>query len=79
MKFDIEKLRRFKPKTPMAKMLTFTLGTLFILGFVKYLQVSAEMRGHANFQPPPEAITSAVVAEMPWKDSVEVVGSLTAT
>ena len=46
------------------------------LGFVKYLQISKAISEHSNFTPPPEAVTSIIVTEQEWDQTLNAVGSL---
>lgn len=59
------------------------LGTvasfIAILGVVKAIQISRAIAEGARFAPPPEAVTSLVVAEVDWAHTARVVGSLAAS
>ncbi len=69
-------LKKFKtPKLQFA--LGFSVVTLLsvILGIVKFIQISAAMAQHAG-GPPPEAVTTMLVANAPWQKTIEAVGTL---
>jgi membrane fusion protein (multidrug efflux system) len=66
----------------MAKRMLLTLGvTLAViaaLGFVKFRQVKQAMAVYADYQPPPEAVTTAVVARARWPKTLTAVGTVAA-
>lgn len=55
-------------------------GVLVIggLGLIKYLQVQAIMAQYANWSMPPSAVSSQVVQEEEWADTINAVGSIAA-
>lgn len=55
-----------------------TVTIVVVLAIVKYFQISKAMAQNANFQPPPEAITSSTVREIAWPDVLTAVGSVQA-
>lgn len=48
------------------------------LGAVKFFQVRAAMAKYAGFQPPPEAVTTVVVAEAAWPATLHSIGTVSA-
>jgi membrane fusion protein (multidrug efflux system) len=48
------------------------------LGFVKFQQIQAAMAQHADFQPPPEAVTTTIAQAQKWPFTLEVIGSAAA-
>jgi membrane fusion protein (multidrug efflux system) len=52
-------------------MLAFTV----LLGVVKFVQIRRAIMEHSRFTPPPEAVTTTVVKQEPWRDSFQTVGS----
>jgi len=48
------------------------------LGFVKYRQIDAAIKGAAAFQPPPEAVTTIVARQEQWPASLNAIGSVAA-
>lgn len=54
----------------------FVLPVILIIGAIKYFQVTAAIAEHANFSPPPEAITTAKVAAQDWQRTYSAVGSV---
>jgi len=51
-------------------------GVVVVLGVVKTIQISRAIAESKMFGPPPEAVTSLVVAEREWPRTIRVVGSL---
>lgn len=49
-----------------------------VLGIIKYLQISAAIAKHSNFQQPPETVTSALVIREEWPVEIKSVGSIRA-
>jgi len=62
----------------MIAMLVVTLGVLAALGFVKFKQVQTAIAQAVAFQPPPEAVTTVVVAEQQWPSSLTLIGTVAA-
>lgn len=66
----------------MAKRMALMLGVVVVLlsalGFVKYRQVETAVHASANFQPPPEAVTSIVAKEEHWPATASVIGTMEA-
>ena len=66
----------------MKKQILYTLGVVFgvvlILGTIKFLQIRSEIAKHANFAPPPVAVTTTVVTPVQWTDIFDTVGSFVA-
>src|SRR5262245_35368168 len=60
-------------------LLMLGLVTVFIvaIGLVKFLQIRAAMAGMA-FQPPPEAVTTAVARDERWPSILNAIGSVAA-
>jgi membrane fusion protein, multidrug efflux system len=65
----------------MAKRIFLTLAVavviIIFLGYFKTRQIQAAVQAHA-FQPPPEAITTIVVKQDKWPDTLSVVGTMQA-
>ncbi len=59
--------------------LGITLGVIFCLGFVKYLQISRAIAEQANMPQPAEAVTSYVANIQEWPRAFSAVGTLTPT
>jgi len=57
-----------------------TLTFLFVagLGFVKFKQIQTAIAQGAAFQPPPEAVTTVVVAQERWPSTLNVIGTMAA-
>ena len=55
-------------------------GVLVIsgLGLIKYLQIQAMIAQYANWSMPPSAVSSQVVQEEEWADTINAVGSIAA-
>ncbi|HEU5179448.1 MAG TPA: efflux RND transporter periplasmic adaptor subunit [Candidatus Polarisedimenticolia bacterium] len=66
----------------MAKKLTITLVVVItfiaVLGLVKYWQIQAAISASTNFKMPPEAVTTTVVKEERWRNSLQSIGSIEA-
>jgi membrane fusion protein (multidrug efflux system) len=62
----------------MIIMLTVVIAVIAILGFVKYNQIQTAMAEHANFQMPPEAVTTVVAEPQSWDATLQAIGSVTA-
>ncbi len=66
----------------MARRMLFMLAIVAVavgsLGFVKYRQINAAIKGAAAFQPPPEAVTTIVAHEEQWPASLNAIGSVVA-
>jgi len=62
----------------MILMLSVTVLLLSALGFVKYRQVETAVHAAASFQPPPEAVTSAVAKRELWPSTMSVIGTMEA-
>lgn len=65
----------------MKKRLFIVIAALIVLiaglGFFKYRQIQAAMKGGA-WTPPPEAVTTVVAAEAQWEGTMHAIGSATA-
>jgi membrane fusion protein, multidrug efflux system len=61
-------------------MLMLAVTALFIagLGFVKFKQIQTAMAQNANFQPPPEAVTTIVTEQDEWPATLNVIGTMAA-
>ena len=59
----------------MLAMATLAVGSL---GFVKYRQIDAAIKGSAAFQPPPEAVTTIVARQEQWPAALNAIGSVAA-
>jgi membrane fusion protein, multidrug efflux system len=66
----------------MKKRMAIVVGAVLLviaaLGTWKYLQVRRAMAGGSGFQPPPEAVTTVVVAEQEWPSTLQAIGSVQA-
>jgi membrane fusion protein (multidrug efflux system) len=60
--------------------LMLAVTALFIagLGFVKFKQIQTAMAQNANFQPPPEAVTTIVAEQGEWPATLNVIGTTAA-
>ena len=58
--------------------LAAVLCVVFLLGLFKFVQVRREIAKHANFTPPPVAVTTAVIHPVSWSDVFDTVGSFVA-
>src|SRR5207253_729877 len=61
----------------MILMLAVMAALLAGLGFVKFRQIHAAGQ-NANFQPPPEAVTTTVAQRETWPSTLNVIGTATA-
>ncbi|MDH4282099.1 MAG: efflux transporter periplasmic adaptor subunit, partial [Myxococcales bacterium] len=50
------------------------LTVLLVLGATKAAQIRAMIKAGESFQPPPEAVTTAVVTSEQWGSSVTAIG-----
>ena len=62
----------------MILMLALMAALLAGLGFVKFRQIQAAGAQNANFQPPPEAVTTTVAQRETWPSTLNVIGTATA-
>lgn len=62
----------------MILMLTVTAVFVGALGFVKFKQIQTAIGEAAAFQPPPEAVTTVVVAEERWPSTLAAIGTVAA-
>jgi len=62
----------------MILMLTLMAVLIAGLGFVKFRQIQAAVAQNANFQPPPEAVTTIVAKQEKWPATLEVIGTAVA-
>jgi membrane fusion protein (multidrug efflux system) len=53
-------------------------GVLGVLGFVKFRQIQEAMAQAAAFQPPPEAVTTAIAQEEKWSSTLNAIGTVAA-
>ncbi len=66
-----------KPRTKQVLVaLAALLTVLLVLGATKGAQIRAMMKAGESFQPPPEAVTTAVVGSEQWGSSVTAIGSV---
>ena len=59
----------------MLAVMTIIIGGL---GFVKFRQIQTAIAQGAAFQPPPEAVTTIVVEQSEWPQTLSVIGSVAA-
>ena len=66
----------------MKKRMFFTLLAVFAfiaaIGSFKFFQVRAAMAQGANFQPPPETVTTIIATAQPWDSTLSAIGTVTA-
>lgn len=66
----------------MKKRMFFTLLAVFAfiaaIGGFKFFQIRSAMAQGANFQPPPEAVTTIVATAEPWNSTLSAIGTVTA-
>ena len=66
----------------MRRRMVITLSVLVVflaaIGLVKFFQIRAAIAQFSSFQPPPEAVTTAVAREEEWPATLTAVGSVTA-
>src|SRR5918992_1426433 len=62
----------------MLLMLAVTAVFLAGLGFVKFKQIQTAMAQNANFQPPPEAVTTIVTEQEEWPATLNIIGTMAA-
>jgi membrane fusion protein (multidrug efflux system) len=62
----------------MILMLTLTAVLIAGLGFVKFRQIQAAVAQNANFEPPPEAVTTIVARPDKWPATLELIGTAVA-
>lgn len=65
-------------KKRMILMLVIVFAFIAIVGGVKFFQIKSAMAQHANFQPPPEAVTTVVAKQETWDTTVSAIGSVVA-
>jgi membrane fusion protein (multidrug efflux system) len=60
--------------------LMLAVATVFIgtVGFVKFRQIKAATAEHAAFQPPPQAVTTAVASQESWPTTLSIIGTAAA-
>ena len=61
----------------MILMLSVVAAFLAVLGFVKFQQFQAMASQAAAFQPPPEAVTTAIALKDEWPVTLDVIGTTT--
>ena len=62
----------------MFVMLTLTLVFVGGLGFVKFKQIQTAIAQGAAYQPPPEAVTTALAAREEWPSTLNAIGTMAA-
>ena len=66
----------------MAKRMLLMLAAVLVfvaaIGTVKFRQIQAGMAQAASFQPPPEAVTTALAREEAWPATLSAIGTVTA-
>ena len=65
-------------KKPMVLMLLAVAVFVAVLGGFKFWQIRRMMAQYANFQPPPEAVTTIVAKQETWPQTLHAVGSANA-
>jgi membrane fusion protein (multidrug efflux system) len=59
-------------------MLAIVIAFVAAIGGFKYFQIKAAMAQHANFQMPPEAVTTTVAKQEMWDTTLNAIGSVEA-
>jgi membrane fusion protein (multidrug efflux system) len=62
----------------MGLTLLVVLSFLAAIGFLKFRQIQAAIAQSSSFQPPPEAVTTAVARLEPWQSRLEAIGTVAA-
>src|SRR5437867_7451153 len=62
----------------MIVMLAATMLIVAALGLVKFKQIQTAIAQGAAFQPPPEAVTTVVVAQERWPSTLNAIGTMAA-
>jgi len=66
----------------MAKRVLITVAALIVvvgaLGFIKYRQIRAAIAANANFQMPPESVTTVTAVTSEWEGSQSAIGTVVA-
>src|SRR3989442_14393036 len=62
----------------MILMLAVMVALLGGLGFAKFRQIQAAVAQHANFQPPPAAVTTIVAQREIWPSTLNLIGTAVA-
>lgn len=62
----------------MLLMLAAVIVFVAAIGLVKFFQIRAAIAQGASWQPPPEAVTTLVAAEVEWPASLNAIGSIEA-
>jgi membrane fusion protein (multidrug efflux system) len=65
-------------KKRMAVMLAVVFAFIAIVGGFKFFQIKAAMAQGANYQPPPEAVTTLVVKQETWDTTLNAIGTVVA-
>ena len=65
-------------KKRMILMLVLVFAFIAIVGGVKFFQIKSAMAQHANFQPPPEAVTTVVAKQEQWDTTLSAIGTVVA-
>jgi len=65
-------------KKRMFFMLLAVFGFIVLIGGFKFFQIKAAMAQGANYQPPPEAVTTIVVKQEDWNATLNAIGSVAA-
>jgi membrane fusion protein (multidrug efflux system) len=65
-------------KRRMLITLAVVLGLIGAIGAVKFFQIRAAIAQYSSFQPPPEAVTTAVASEEAWPATLSAIGSVAA-
>jgi len=65
-------------KTRMITTLSILIAFFAVIGFVKLKQVQAAIAHASSFQPPPEAVTTALATEESWRPTLSAIGTVTA-
>jgi membrane fusion protein (multidrug efflux system) len=62
----------------MVLMLAAVAAFLAAIGFAKYRQIQTAIAQASSYQPPPEAVTTAVALEEQWAENLSAIGSAVA-
>lgn len=65
-------------KRRMIVALAIMVAFLVVIGLVKFLQIKAAIAQGSSWQPPPEAVTTAVVRQESWPSTMNAIGTVAA-
>ncbi len=65
-------------KSRMVRMVGVMVLLIVALGTLKFFQIRAAIAQYANYQPPPEAVTTVVASQESWSATLRSIGSVAA-